>query len=48
MLRRFPNEDSFSHNIHHAELDCVTRSRAASTTLAENYVGPPFDTPGLF
>ena len=48
MLHRLPNEDSFSHNIHHAELDYVTSSRAASTTLAENYVGLPFDTPGLF
>jgi len=48
MLHRFPNEDSFSHNIHHAELDYVASSRAASTTLAENYVGLPFDTPGLF
>jgi p-hydroxybenzoate 3-monooxygenase len=48
MLHRFPGEDSFSHNIHHAELDYVTSSRAASTTLAENYVGLPFDTPGLF
>jgi len=48
MLHRFPQEDSFLHNIHHAELDYVTSSRAASTTLAENYVGLPFDTPGLF
>ncbi|MGB7437178.1 MAG: 4-hydroxybenzoate 3-monooxygenase [Candidatus Acidiferrum sp.] len=48
MLHRFPNEDSFSHNIHLAELDYVTSSRAASTTLAENYVGLPFDMPGLF
>lgn len=48
MLHRFPNEDSFSHHLHHAELDYVTSSRAASTTLAENYVGLPFDTPGLF
>lgn len=48
MLHRFPNEDSFSHHIHLAELDYVTGSRAASTTLAENYVGLPFDTPGLF
>jgi p-hydroxybenzoate 3-monooxygenase len=48
MLHRFPNEDSFSHNIHLAELDYVTGSLAASTTLAENYVGLPFDTPGLF
>jgi p-hydroxybenzoate 3-monooxygenase len=48
MLHRFPNEDSFSHHIHVAELDYVTSSRAASTALAENYVGLPFDTPGLF
>jgi p-hydroxybenzoate 3-monooxygenase len=48
MLHRFPNEDGFSHNIHLAELDYVTGSRAASTALAENYVGLPFDTPGLF
>ncbi|MGB2664893.1 MAG: 4-hydroxybenzoate 3-monooxygenase [Candidatus Acidiferrum sp.] len=48
MLHRFPNEDSFSHHIHLAELDYVTGSRAASTALAENYVGLPFDTPGLF
>ncbi|HXY00203.1 MAG TPA: 4-hydroxybenzoate 3-monooxygenase [Candidatus Limnocylindrales bacterium] len=48
MLHRFPNEDGFSHKIHLAELDYVTSSRAASATLAENYVGLPFDTPGLF
>lgn len=48
MLHRFPQEDSFSHYIHLAELDYVTSSRAASTTLAENYVGLPFETPGLF
>jgi p-hydroxybenzoate 3-monooxygenase len=48
MLHRFPHEDSFSHHIHLAELDYVTSSRAASTTLAENYVGLPFDTLGLF
>jgi len=48
MLHRFPSEDSFAHNIHHAELEYVTGSRAASTTLAENYVGLPFDMPGLF
>jgi p-hydroxybenzoate 3-monooxygenase len=39
MLHRFLNEDSFSHRLHLAELDYVTSSRAASTTLAENYVG---------
>jgi p-hydroxybenzoate 3-monooxygenase len=43
MLHRFQNEDSFSHNIHIAELDYVTSSRAAATALAENYVGLPYD-----
>ncbi|HTZ46010.1 MAG TPA: 4-hydroxybenzoate 3-monooxygenase [Verrucomicrobiae bacterium] len=48
MLHRFPGEDSFSHHLHLAELGYVTGSRAASTTLAENYVGLPFDMPDLF
>jgi p-hydroxybenzoate 3-monooxygenase len=48
MLHRFPGEGAFSHQLHLAELDYVTRSRAASITLAENYVGLPFETPGLF
>lgn len=48
MLHRFPNEDSFSHHLRLAELDYVTGSRASSTALAENYVGLPFDTPGLY
>jgi p-hydroxybenzoate 3-monooxygenase len=29
--------------MHLAELDYVTSSKAASTALAENYVGLPFD-----
>lgn len=45
MLHRFPIEDEFSHHIHLAELDYVTSSHAASTALAENYVGLPYDTP---
>ena len=48
MLHRFPDEDDFSAQIHLAELGYVAGSRAASTSLAENYVGLPFDTPGLF
>jgi p-hydroxybenzoate 3-monooxygenase len=43
MLHRFPNEDAFAHQLHLAELDYVTSSRAASTSLAENYVGLPFE-----
>jgi p-hydroxybenzoate 3-monooxygenase len=42
MLHRFPGEDGFAHGMHLAELDYVTSSRAAATTLAENYVGLPF------
>jgi p-hydroxybenzoate 3-monooxygenase len=48
MLHRRESQDSFSHQLHLAELDYVTSSQAASTALAENYVGLPFDTPGLF
>jgi p-hydroxybenzoate 3-monooxygenase len=43
MLHCFPHEDTFAHNLHLAELDYVTGSRAASQALAENYVGLPFD-----
>ena len=43
MLHRFPSEDSFSHNVHLAELDYVTSARAAAQALAENYVGLPFE-----
>jgi p-hydroxybenzoate 3-monooxygenase len=43
MLHRFPNEDTFAHNLHLAELDYVTSSRAASQALAENYVGLPME-----
>jgi p-hydroxybenzoate 3-monooxygenase len=43
MLHRFKGEDSFSHHLHLAELDYVTSSRAAATTLAENYVGLSFE-----
>jgi len=45
MLHRFPGEDAFQHQIQIAELDYVTSSRAGATTLAENYVGLPFDAP---
>jgi p-hydroxybenzoate 3-monooxygenase len=43
MLHRFPKEDTFAHQLHLADLDYVTGSRAASASLAENYVGLPFD-----
>jgi p-hydroxybenzoate 3-monooxygenase len=43
MLHLFPNENPFDHRRQLAELDYVTSSRAGSTTLADNYVGLPFD-----
>ena len=43
MLHRFPGDDAFGERIQLAELDYVTSSRAAAQTLAENYVGLPFD-----
>jgi p-hydroxybenzoate 3-monooxygenase len=43
MLHRSPGGDAFQHRVQLAELDYVTGSRAASTSLAENYVGFPMD-----
>jgi p-hydroxybenzoate 3-monooxygenase len=43
MLHRFYGEDEFRYRMQLAELDYVTGSRAASTSLAENYVGLPLD-----
>ena len=42
MLHRFDGEDPFEHRVQVAELDYVCTSKAAMTTLAENYVGLPF------
>jgi len=39
MLHRFPGENDFDRRRQLAELDYVTSSRAAMTSLAENYVG---------
>lgn len=43
MLHRFEDDDAFGHRMQVAELDYVTSSIAASTTLAENYVGLPLE-----
>jgi len=43
MLHRFETADGFEHRRQLAELDYLTGSRAASTSLAENYVGLPMD-----
>jgi p-hydroxybenzoate 3-monooxygenase len=43
MLHRFPGEDSFYQRLQRAQLEYTVRSRAAATSLAENYVGLPFE-----
>jgi p-hydroxybenzoate 3-monooxygenase len=43
MLHRFHDEDDFRYCLQLAELDYVTSSRAASTSMAENYVGLPME-----
>jgi p-hydroxybenzoate 3-monooxygenase len=43
MLHRFPEDDAFQQRMQRAQLEYTIRSRAASTSLAENYVGLPFD-----
>ena len=42
MLHKFPDNGRFGARIQIAELDYVTSSKAAMTSLAENYVGLPF------
>jgi len=42
MLHRFPDDGNFGARIQVAELDYVVHSKAAMTSLAENYVGLPF------
>jgi p-hydroxybenzoate 3-monooxygenase len=41
VLHRFPDTGDFGQRIQEAELDYLVHSRAASTVLAENYVGLP-------
>jgi p-hydroxybenzoate 3-monooxygenase len=43
LLHRFDAHNAFDERRQLAELDYLTTSRAAATTLAENYVGLPFD-----
>jgi p-hydroxybenzoate 3-monooxygenase len=45
MLHRFHDEDEFRYRLQLAELDYITSSRAASASLAENYVGLPMEPP---
>jgi p-hydroxybenzoate 3-monooxygenase len=43
MLHRNEQETDFEHRIHFADLDLVRTSEASARSLAENYVGLPFD-----
>jgi p-hydroxybenzoate 3-monooxygenase len=42
-LHRFPDETAFDHQRQIADLDYLTSSHAAMTSLAEQYVGLPFE-----
>jgi len=42
LLHRFEDATPFQQQLQRAELEYVVSSRAAATTLAENYVGMPF------
>jgi p-hydroxybenzoate 3-monooxygenase len=41
-LHRFPETGTFGRRIQQAELDYLSHSKAASTAVAENYVGLPY------
>jgi len=43
LTHHLPDATHFGRRLQHAELDYLVRSRAASTALAENYVGLPMD-----
>ena len=43
LMHRFPDDGLIGHKLQSAELDYLVGSRAASTVMAENYVGLPFD-----
>jgi p-hydroxybenzoate 3-monooxygenase len=43
MLHHWDSENEFDHRRQLAELDYLTSSRAAMTSLAENYVGLPLE-----
>jgi p-hydroxybenzoate 3-monooxygenase len=47
MLHRFPDDDAFHQRLQRAQLEYTVRSRAAATSLAENYVGLPLERPLL-
>ncbi len=44
LMHKFPEAGEFGHRMQHAELDYLVGSAAASTALAENYVGLPMES----
>jgi p-hydroxybenzoate 3-monooxygenase len=44
LMHRFPDAGTIGQKLQFAELDYLVGSNAASTTMAENYVGLPFDS----
>jgi p-hydroxybenzoate 3-monooxygenase len=48
MLHRPQRQDAFDRRLQLSQLDYVTSSRAAATSLAENYVGLPSPTPWAY
>ena len=44
LMHRFPDAGEFGQRMQHAELDYLVGSHAASTALAENYVGLPMES----
>ncbi|MET0412730.1 MAG: 4-hydroxybenzoate 3-monooxygenase, partial [Polyangiaceae bacterium] len=43
LLHRFPEHDAYQQRLQIAQLRYIVGSRAARTSLAENYVGLPLD-----
>jgi len=43
LMHKFPETGAIGQKLQRAELDYLVHSRAASTAMAENYVGLPFD-----
>jgi p-hydroxybenzoate 3-monooxygenase len=43
MLHRFPDDDVVQHRLQRSQLNYVVASRAAAASLAENYVGLPYE-----
>jgi len=43
MLHRFPSDDAFQQRLQQSQLEYTVSSPAAAKSLAENYVGLPFE-----